>query len=152
MEQNEIINFHIMYTTQEITNHFFRSLTKKGKRHTAEILFSKLFRLIKKDYKKNPLLMIALALKNVKPLVGFRSVRLSGSSYTIPYFLKNHEQVKLSFLWFLVISRVANSDFLVVLAKELSQASLKQGGLIKKSHETNTLAYQNRVFAQYRWF
>jgi len=38
------------------------------------------------------------------------------------------------------------------LAKELIQASLKQGDLIKKRNETHKLGNQNKVFAHYRWF
>ena len=136
----------------EITNLFIHSLMKKGKKHTAESLMLKLARILKQKYKQSPLLVISQALENTMPLIGFRSVKLRGSSYKIPYFLKQHDRVKITLGWFLEAAQRSNLNTADSLAKELVQASLKQGDLIKKRDDIHKLGNQSKVFAHYRWF
>jgi small subunit ribosomal protein S7 len=137
---------------QKILEFLTHSIMKKGKKHTAETIVRKLARILKQDYKKALLPVLIQALENTKPLIGFRNVRLRGSSYKIPYFLKEQEQIKVALGWFLTAARNSNSSVANSLAKEFIQASLKQGDLVKRRDEIHKLANQNKVFAHYRWF
>jgi small subunit ribosomal protein S7 len=137
---------------QGLTASFIQFLMKKGKKNTAEVLIPELFKVLKKDYKKEPLLLVNQALENTKPLVGFRNVRLRGGSYKIPYFLKEQEQRKIVFCWFLRSAKRSKIGIAKSLAKCLFEASLKQGDLIKRRDSIHKLANQNKVFAHYRWF
>lgn len=146
-----------MLTTTKISNKnllalLAHTIMKKGKKHTAENVIRKLARILRQEYKKALLPVLIEALNNTKPLIGFRNVRLRGSSYKIPYFLNNQEQIKVALGWFLTAARNSNSSVVNSLAKELVQASLKQGDLIKRRDEIHRLANQNKVFAHYRWF
>ena len=89
---------------------------------------------------------------NIKPLIGFRNVRLRGSSYKVPFFLKEELQEKAALDWLVSLASKSKSSLSDSLAKELIQASLKQGDLIKKRNEVHQLGNQNKVFAHYRWF
>jgi small subunit ribosomal protein S7 len=125
---------------------------KKGGKPIAEFLVTRLVKILRKKYKVSPDLVLSEAVNNVKPLIGFRNVKLRGSSYKIPFFLKKEDQIKTALNWIVSSARKSKIDLSQSLAKELIQASLNQGDLIKKRNETHKLGNQNKVFAHYRWF
>ena len=128
------------------------SLMKKGGKPIAEFLVTRLVKILRKKYKVSPDLVLSEAVNNVKPLIGFRNVKLLGSSYKIPFFLKKEDQIKTALNWIVSSARKSKIDLSQSLAKELIHASLNQGDLIKKRNETHKLGNQNKVFAHYRWF
>ena len=128
------------------------SLTKKGNKHVAELIVSDLFLVLRKQYKVFPYTTLHQAVDKVKPLTGFRNVKLRGSSYKIPFFLEEDQQLKMALSWLKKQAKKSKSKISTSLAKELIQASTGQGDLIKKRNEIHKYANQNKVFAHYRWF
>jgi small subunit ribosomal protein S7 len=128
------------------------SLTKKGNKHVAELIVSDLFLVLRKQYKVFPYTTLHQAVDKVKPLTGFRNVKLRGSSYKIPFFLEEDQQLKMALSWLVSSAKKTKSKISTSLAKELIQASTGQGDLIKKRNEIHKYANQNKVFAHYRWF
>ena len=128
------------------------SLTKKGNKHVAELIVSDLFLVLRKQYKVFPYTTLHQAVDKVKPLTGFRNVKLPGSSYKIPFFLEEDQQLKMALSWLVSSAKKSKSKISTSLAKELIQASTGQGDLIKKRNEIHKYANQNKVFAHYRWF
>ena len=128
------------------------SLTKKGNKHVAELIVSDLFLVLRKQYKVFPYTTLHQAVDKVKPLTGFRNVKLRGSSYKIPFFLEEDQQLKMALSWLVSSAKKSKSKISTSLAKELIQASTGQGDLIKKRNEIHKDANQNKVFAHYRWF
>jgi small subunit ribosomal protein S7 len=128
------------------------SLMKKGKKHVAELIVSDLFVVLRKQYKVLPYTTLYQAVDKIKPLTGFRNVRLRGSSYKIPFFLEEDQQLKSALSWLVFSAKKSKSSISTSLAKELIQASTGQGDLIKKRNEIHKYANQNKVFAHYRWF
>jgi small subunit ribosomal protein S7 len=128
------------------------SLMKKGEKHVAESVVSELMFILRQQYKVSPSKIIHEAITHVKPFIGFRNARLRGTSYKIPFFLKEEQQVKTALYWFVSSAKKNNSKLSISLAKELIQASMKQGTLVKKRDEMHKLGNQNKVFAHYRWF
>jgi small subunit ribosomal protein S7 len=128
------------------------SLTKKGKKHVAELIVSDLFLVLRKQYKVFPYTTLHQAVDKVKPLTGFRNVKLRGSFYKIPFFLEEDQQLKMALSWLVSSAKKSKSKISTSLAKELIQASTGQGDLIKKRNEIHKYANQNKVFAHYRWF
>jgi small subunit ribosomal protein S7 len=128
------------------------SLMKKGKKHVAEQLVFELVNILREKNKGSSSSIILTAVSNIKPLIGFRNVRLRGSSYKVPFFLKEELQEKAALDWLVSLASKSKSKLSDSLAKELIQASLKQGDLIKKRNEIHQLGNQNKVFAHYRWF
>ena len=127
------------------------SLTKKGNKHVAELIVSDLFLVLRKQYKVFPYSTLHQAVDKVKPLTGFRNVKLRGSSYKIPFFLEEDQQLKMALSWLVSSAKKSKSKISTSLAKELIQVS-GQGDLIKKRNEIHKYANQNKVFAHYRWF
>ena len=128
------------------------SLTKKGNKHVAELIVSDLLLVLRKQYKVFPYTTLHQAVDKVKPLTGFRNVKLRGSSYKIPFFLEEDQQLKMALSWLVSSAKKSKSKISTSLAKELIQASTGQGDLIKKRNEIHKYANQNKVFAHYRWF
>lgn len=128
------------------------SLTKKGNKLVAELIVSDLFLVLRKQYKVFPYTTLHQAVDKVKPLTGFRNVKLRGSSYKIPFFLEEDQQLKMALSWLVSSAKKSKSKISTSLAKELIQASTGQGDLIKKRNEIHKYANQNKVFAHYRWF
>ena len=128
------------------------SLMKKGKKHVAESIVSDVFAVLRKQCKVLPYTTLYQAVDKVKPLTGFRNVRLRGSSYKIPFFLEEDQQLKSALSWLVSSAKKSKSSISTSLAKELIQASTGQGELIKKRNEIHKYANQNKVFAHYRWF
>lgn len=128
------------------------SLTKKGNKHVAELIVSDLFLVLRKQYKVFPYTTLHQAVDKVKPLTGFRNVKLRGSSYKIPFFLEEDQQLKMALSWLVSSAKKSKSKISTSLAKELIQVSTGQGDLIKKRNEIHKYANQNKVFAHYRWF
>ena len=128
------------------------SLTKKGNKHVAELIVSDLFLVLRKQYKVFPYTTLHQAVDKVKPLTGFRNVKLRGSSYKIPFFLEEDQQLKMALSGLVSSAKKSKSKISTSLAKELIQASTGQGDLIKKRNEIHKYANQNKVFAHYRWF
>ena len=128
------------------------SLTKKGNKHVAELIVSDLFLVLRKQYKVFPYTTLHQAVDKVKPLTGFRNVKLRGSSYKIPFFLEEDQQLKMALSWLVSSAKKSKSKISTSLAKELIQASTGQGDLIKKRNEIHKYANQNKVFAHYLWF
>ena len=128
------------------------SLTKKGNKHVSELIVSDLFLVLRKQYKVFPYTTLHQAVDKVKPLTGFRNVKLRGSSYKIPFFLEEDQQLKMALSWLVSSAKKSKSKISTSLAKELIQASTGQGDLIKKRNEIHKYANQNKVFAHYRWF
>ena len=128
------------------------ALMKKGQKQVAEQLVFQLTSILREKYKVSPKSIILSAVNNVKPLIGFRNVRLRGASYKIPFFLKEEQQVKTALDWLVNSARKTNLNLSQSLAKEVIQASQEQGDLIKKRNEVHKLGNQNKVFAHYRWF
>lgn len=128
------------------------TLMKKGEKQIAEQVVSQLFDVLRRKYKVSPNSVLLEAINNVKPLIGFRNVRLRGTSYKIPFFLKEEQQVKTALDWIVASAKKAKLGLSHSLAKEIIQASQRQGELIKKRNETHKMGNQNKVFAHYRWF
>ena len=138
--------------TERLLELFTLSLTEKGNKHVAELIVSDLFLVLRKQYKVFPYTTLHQAVDKVKPLTGFRNVKLRGSSYKIPFFLEEDQQLKMALSWLVSSAKKSKSKISTSLAKELIQASTGQGDLIKKRNEIHKYANQNKVFAHYRWF
>jgi small subunit ribosomal protein S7 len=137
---------------KKIINFFIQHLLKKGKKSNSEFLFSKLSRLLQHRYQKTPQKIIIKALINAKPIVSFRNIKLRGTSHKVPFFSKEAERERLAFNWLLQESGSIQHKTVFFLAKEIYQASLKEGSVLTKRDVFYKLANQNKVFAYYRWF
>ena len=124
-----------------------------GKKSKAERILLESLVLIKLAKNKNPISLLFLSLKNVKPVVEIRSIRVRGSNYQVPVPLTENRKTLLAIKWIILNSRKKKATTMKNKFKdELILSSYKQGGSVKKKLATHRLAIANRAFAHYRWF
>jgi small subunit ribosomal protein S7 len=132
---------------------FVNCLMIGGKKSKAEkILLESLF-LIRLSKNKNPISLLLLSLKNVKPVVEVRSVRVYGSSYQVPVPLTENRKISLAMKWIVFNSRkTLPATIKNRFRNEIVLSAYKQGESVKKKLAVHRLAIANRAFAHYRWF
>jgi len=137
---------------KKVINFFIQKLLKKGKKYKSELLILKLFKKLQQKYKVTPNPILVSALKNIKPIIYFRTIKIRGSAYKVPYFLKKKEQEKIISVWFFTAIKNVKQSVITFLAKEIIEAFFKQGEILKKRNTIYKLANQSKVFVHYRWF
>jgi small subunit ribosomal protein S7 len=124
-----------------------------GQKGKAEKIFLESLILIKIAKNKNPISLLFLSLKNVKPIVEVRSIRVRKSNYQVPLPLTENRKNLLAIKWIIMHARKKKTAAMKNKFKdELILASHKQGESIKKKLVVHNLAIANRAFAHYRWF
>lgn len=140
--------YHSVLVTQ-----FVNQIMEDGKKSVAEGIFYGALDLVAEKQKKNPIEVFHTAIDNVKPELEVKSRRVGGATYQVPVEVPEDRQKSLAMRWILTASR-ARSDGRSMkekLARELMDASAKQGSSIKKKEDTHKMAEANRAFAHYRW-
>jgi small subunit ribosomal protein S7 len=133
-----------------ILKKFILQLMKDGKKFKAEkILKNVLVKISLKGY--SPVKVLTLAVNNVKPLVEVRNVRLKGKSFQVPFPIQLSRQISASFKT-LLKSSAGKKNFEDSLVEELINSSFGKSQSVKTTLNLHKLAYQNRLFTNYRWF
>jgi small subunit ribosomal protein S7 len=132
---------------------FVNSLMIGGKKNKAEKILLESLVLIRIVKNKNPISLLFLSLKNVKPVVEVRSMRLRGANFQVPMPLTETRKTLLAIKWIIFSSRKKVATTMKNKFKdELILSSYKQGESVKKQLSIHQLAIANRAFTQYRWF
>jgi small subunit ribosomal protein S7 len=157
-----------------LMSRFINFLTKKGKKATAESIFSKtLYLLTKKatkqikDFENSSHLnfttmcglssLLHQAVYNVKPLFEVKKVRVAGTTYQVPSLVESHRQESLAINWLIQSAserkqKNPSQTFENCLAFEIFEAFQKQGQARNKRNELHKLAEANRAFSHFRWW
>jgi len=132
---------------------FANCLMIGGKKNKSEKIFLESLVEIKRFSNKNPISLLLLGLKNVKPVVEVRSIRVRGSNYQVPIPLKESRRTLLAIKWIILNARKKKTTTMKNrLKEELILASRKLGESVKKKLAIHRHALANRAFAHYRWF
>ncbi|MCS6858705.1 MAG: 30S ribosomal protein S7 [Abditibacteriales bacterium] len=131
---------------------FINCLMRKGKKSVAEKIFYGALQRIAERTHRNPLEVLAQAIRNVTPLVEVRSRRVGGATYQVPTEVRAERKISLSIRWILQYARERSERGMIEkLANEILDASRNTGNAIKKKEETHRMAEANKAFAHYRW-
>ena len=132
---------------------FINCLMIGGNKSKAEKIFLESLLSIRFLKNKNPISLLFLSLKNVKPMVEVRSVRVRGSNYQVPIPLTENRKTLLAIKWIIGSARKKKATSMKNKFKdELIFSSYKQGESVKKKLAVHRVAIANRAFAHYRWF
>ena len=127
---------------------FINHIMKDGKKSLARKILYDAFDIIKKETKGDPVDAFDQALNNVIPDKEVRSKRVGGATYQVPYDVDKKRGMSLAMRWILDAARSASgSPMEERLAKEILNASQKQGSAIKKKENMERMAEANRAFA-----
>ncbi len=125
---------------------------EKGKKSKAEKIVYGALQLIYDRTKRNPLEVLAEAIKNCIPLVETRPRRVGGATYQVPIEVRPSRRISLALRWIVQAAREREDKTMAHrLASELLEASQGRGGAVRMKEEMHRIAEANRAFAHYRW-
>lgn len=123
-----------------------------GKKSLAEKIVYRAFDIVAKKTGRDPVAVFEQALKNVMPSLEVRPRRVGGATYQVPIEVRPERRVSLGLRWIVEFARERNERTMIErLAGEILDASVGQGGAVKKKEDTHRMAEANRAFAHYRW-
>ena len=109
---------------------------------------------IERRTKGNPaaIEIFQMAIDNVRPNVEVRSKRVGGANYQVPMQVRPKRKTSLAFRWIIAAARSdAGKPMHLRLAKELMDASKREGKAMNQRDQTHRMADANKAFAHYRW-
>lgn len=137
---------------------------ERGKKSKAEKIVYGALQLIHERTGRNPLEVLAEAIKNCIPLVETRPRRVGGATYQVPIEVRPARKISLALRWIVKAARERNRQEVAnffrdhtaktmahQLAVELIEASQGRGGAVRMKEEMHRIAEANRAFAHYRW-
>lgn len=128
---------------------FIGHLIKKGKKIVALKNWFELKYLLKKKTKKEPNLLILIAILNSLVKVNFIKKRFGSAKKEIPIFLKFERQIKFAVRSFLLLSTTSKGIFLNKLVQLICNTYKKKGLIMKKNFLIYKKAVENKVLLSF---
>ncbi|MFQ6098995.1 MAG: 30S ribosomal protein S7 [Armatimonadota bacterium] len=136
----------------KLVHRFINKLIVGGKKSKAEKIFYGALQRVHDETGRNPLDVLAQAVRNCMPRVEVRGRRVGGATYQVPMEVRPDRQLSLAIRWLVQNARERSERTMMVrLANELVEASNGQGNAVRKRDEMHRMAEANRPFAHYRW-
>ena len=133
---------------------FINCVMVDGKKTRAqEIVYDALDYIDKQtDGKPGALEVFERAIDNVKPRVEVRSKRVGGANYQVPMQVNRRRQQSLAFRWIINSARQEKGKPMYRrLARELYEASNREGKAVSIRDQTHRMAEANKAFAHFAW-
>ena len=138
----------------KVVSRFINSVMKDGKKSVAQRVVYAAFDEIEKRTKGEPKAIEVFheAISNVKPEVEVRSKRVGGTNYQVPMQVNRRRQQSLTFRWIINAARADKGKPMhMCLAKELLDASRKEGKAMNTRDQVHRMADANKAFAHFAW-
>ncbi|MDQ7850772.1 MAG: 30S ribosomal protein S7 [Armatimonadota bacterium] len=136
-------------TVQRLIN----KVMQRGKKSLAERIVYAALDEVKSKSGQDPVKVLDKALGNVMPLLEVRPRRVGGATYQVPIEVRPERRLSLGLRWLTEFARQRRDrrGMPAKLAAEILDASVGQGGAVKKREDTHRMAEANKAFAHYRW-
>jgi small subunit ribosomal protein S7 len=136
-------------TVQRLIN----KVMQRGKKSLAERIVYAALDEVKSKSGQEPVKVLDKALGNVMPLLEVRPRRVGGATYQVPIEVRPERRLSLGLRWLVEFARQRRDrrGMPAKLAAEILDASVGQGGAVKKREDTHRMAEANKAFAHYRW-
>lgn len=133
-----------------IITFFIKSLQKDGLSQCFESKFKNSLSLIKKNSKKEPLVILSQSLNNCKPFCEIKSVRISGSNYKVPIETTIKRQKILICKWILNnASKRSQKNISINLADEIFDTYNFSSKTIKECEDFHKMAEANKMYIRF---
>ena len=130
---------------------FVNYVMHDGKKSVAQKVVYDAFDIIKKETKKDPVVVFDEALNNVSPAQEVKSRRKGGANYQVPIPVRIERRSFLAMNWIIAAARAkTGSSMDKRLAAELITASKNEGNAIKRKEDMHRMAQANKAFAHFR--
>ena len=138
---------------EKLVTKFVNVLMKQGKKGIAQSVFYKAIEQISNRIKDIEAIEIFKdVVEGVRPTLEVRSRRVGGSTYQVPFEVKEHRGTILSIRWIIQAARKRNGKSMIdKLSNEIIDAYNKKGEAYKKRETTHKMAESNRAFSHFVW-
>ncbi len=127
-------------------------LMKQGKKPLAYRVCYRSMELLEKETKRDPLLLLEEAIRNVTPTMQVKAKRRGGSTYQVPVPVEIKQGTALAIRWILSACRQRSGKTMALkLRDELLDASKRMGSAMRRREEVNRMAEANKAFAKNRF-
>lgn len=129
---------------------FINHVMRDGKKSLAERIVYRALDIISAQTKDDPLMVFDAAIRNVMPVLEVKGRRIGGANYQIAQEVRGERRETLAMRWLreAALARSGRS-MSEKLAAELTDASKKEGGAMKKREEVHRMAEANRAFSHF---
>lgn len=135
-----------------LTTMLVNKIMRDGKKGLAEKTVYQAMEMVRERSGKEPVEVLEQALKNVSPLLEVKARRVGGATYQVPVEVRPERRLSLGLRWLTQHARIRGEKRMPErLANEILDASMNQGGAVKKKEDTHRMAEANKAFAHYRW-
>ncbi|GLH60275.1 30S ribosomal protein S7 [Paulownia witches'-broom phytoplasma] len=140
-----------IYNSKLVTK-IINIIMEDGKKGKAQTIFYQALKKVKTITNREPIEVFHEALNNIMPVLEVRTRRVGGQNYQVPSEVRPERRQSLGLRWIVKYTKESNEKTMEErLAKEIVDASLGNGVLVKKREETHRMAEANKAFAHYRW-
>jgi small subunit ribosomal protein S7 len=127
-------------------------LMKQGKKPLAYRVCYRSMELLEKETRRDPLLLLEEAIRNVTPTMQVKAKRRGGSTYQVPVPVEVKQGTALAIRWILTACRQRSGKTMALkLRDELLDASKRMGSAMRRREEVNRMAEANKAFAKNRF-
>jgi len=135
----------------ELVSKFTNYVMLDGKKQTARTIVLKAVEDLATRTKTKGTEALEKAVENVRPKIEVRSRRIGGANFQVPVQVSDKRQTALALKWIIEAARSTrkNTEFWVVLSRELQNAYNREGSAMKKKDEVVRMAEANKAFAQF---
>jgi len=131
-----------------LVSKLINKVMERGKKSVAKAIVYGAMEEAGNQLKKEPLVVLETAIKNISPQVQIRSRRVGGANYQIPIEVSPRRRLILALQWLTSAARGRKGMPMAKrLAAEIVDAYNSTGGAFKKKEETHRMAEANRAFA-----
>lgn len=138
----------VSYLDSKIINRLINQILKKGNKYKSLSILNQVIKYIKKSsINVNPILLITVALNNVKPFIEVKTYKKRNMSLRVPTKISKTRQETLAIKWIIqgAFAR-KNKQFATNLAEELMDAYEYKGHALKQKLEMHKLAILHKRF------
>ena len=133
-----------------IVSLLINKLLKNGKKRLSSRLLYESFIIIEKKIKKNPILVLEKAIRNISPSVIAIPIREGKTIHQTPILLNKYRSMQLAIHWVVEVARKKSGKSMSLkLSNELLDAYKGVGNLIRKRDYMHRYAESNKAFARF---
>ncbi len=123
-----------------------------GKKSTAETIVYDALAVVAERSGQDPLEVLESAINELTPVLEVRSRRVGGATYQVPVEVPARRARTLAVRWLVGFARSRREKGMSErLAREILDATQRQGGAYKRKDDIFRMAQANKAFAHYRW-
>jgi len=130
---------------------FVKTLQKSGSKESSELIFKNMLSILKKKFKKEPLVFFKEVINKSKPFCEVKSIRISGTNYKVPIEIKSGRQKILALKWIISnSSKKLEMPLSQSLAREFIDTYNLTSKTIRMCDEFHKIAESNKIYMQFR--